>query len=186
VRDRGDSSRAVNQRVRDLQRVRAEDARLRARAQQERQREKRERYQFGHTVVEHVDVGDDQLARRAATGVNARGQPGRPTDASRWTSDAAAMRAAERLWCSAEARQRKERAEEQVRSGTLLRQDAVVAVRRPLPEVLGPTWRGGVYGRSRASNGQEAIRFTARSSARAVWRMRPDGRWYLYTCFPSL
>jgi hypothetical protein len=187
VRDRGGSARRDDGRNRsDLpERSRLEDERLRQRAELQRQREKREK-DSGHTFAEHVDASNADLRRRAATGVNARGQQEeRPVDASRWRTDEACMRSAETLWRTPEARTRKAQAEADVRNGARTTEDVVVSARRPLPEVLGSDWRNEVIGYSRASGGQEQIRFTAQSQARAVWRMRPDGRWYLYTCYPG-
>jgi hypothetical protein len=132
-----------------------------------------------HVFREHVEATDQQLARRAATGVNARGQQERfrAEDATRWQSADAMATVVYRLENSPHYEQAKADAERY----NLVR----FSVRRPLHEVLGPGWRADVYGRSRASSGRQASQWNAASDAVAVWKKQSDGKWHLLTCYPQ-
>lgn len=132
-----------------------------------------------HAFREHVEATDQQLARRAATGVNARGQQEkfRALDATRWQSADAMATAVYRLERSPHFEQARANAERHNLAG--------FALRRPLQEVIGPGWRADVYGRSRASGGRQASQWNAASNMVAVYRRRSDGQWHLLTCYPE-
>jgi hypothetical protein len=147
--------------------LRAEATRLRAaeRAHPER----------GHTVREHLDVSQEQLALRARDGTTARGIRLRPPPhATRWQSDEACIRAADSMGRSADA-------QAQRRSG---REEVVV--RQQLRDAVGPDWRAHVYGRSHASLGSQESRWPATSQAVGVWRRQDDGQYHLFTCYPEV
>lgn len=173
MRDRdGGRDRHRLDRVRDADQIRARADRLRT--------VEREHPDWGHTNREHVRATDEQLALRAKCGINARGRPGpAPQHATRWQSDEAMVIAEDRLRNSAEFR-RKQQDAASARGRT-----PQITVRRPLAEVLGPGWRSDVYGRSHASGGAQPSRWRSDSTALAVWRLRDDGQWHLYTCYPE-
>lgn len=157
-------------RVRDAAQIRARVDRLRT--------IEREHPNWGHTFREHVLVTDPQLEERVKTGVNARGQHGPMIrHATRWQSAEAMVTAVDRLRNSDEFHRGKANAE--------ARQVPQFEVRRPLSEVLGPEWRGDVYGQSRAPDGTRPCRWRSDSAAFALWRRQSDGRWHLYTCYPE-
>jgi len=170
-RDR-DRPRPRLDRVRDAALVRARADKLRAVELAHADRD------WGHSFREHVWPRDDVLARRARTGVNARGQQqGRPPHATRWQSDAAMVIAVDGLRNSADYRINK--------SNAIARGETQFPVRRPLSEVLGPGWRNDVYGRSMESDGRRPSRWHRDSNAFALWRLQDDGNWHLYTCYPE-
>ena len=160
------------------ERVRDADRRIREQAERLRVLE-REHPDWAHTFREHVDATDQELARRARTGVNARGQHrDAPPHATRWTSDTACVRAAAAVLRSPEAQEQRRQA---LAGGGL-----EFGGRVPLRTALGPGWRDDVYGRSRASGGAEASRWPPDSRVFALWRKQPDGQWHLYTCYPQV
>jgi hypothetical protein len=167
-----------------LDRIR-DAAEIRHRAGLSRQKE-RDHPSWGHAFREHVDVTDQELQRRAATGINARGRPEDfiPEHATRWQSEAACMIAADRIWHTPEARQQRKEIDAKIRAGepTKLGFDGRV----PLSQALGPGWRDDVYGRSRESHGLKPSQWRTDSQAVAVFRKQADGRWYLYTCYPEV
>lgn len=177
-RDRGpDRNRDQDQeRERGLDRERD---RARILRQAARWREMEDKHpSWGHSFREHVEASDRMLERRAATGVNVRGEHRQvPAHASRWQSPAAMTVAAQRLWFSGE----RQRAQEQAMAGNRSR----FSVRMPLERVLGPGWRDDVYARSAASGGTRQSGWTSDARAVAVWRKQEDGRWHLYTCYPE-
>jgi hypothetical protein len=167
-----------------LDRVR-DGAEIRQRAALSRQREQVQP-SWGHTFREHVDATDQELQRRAATGINARGHPEGfiPEHATRWQSDAACVIAAERLWRTPEAQQARNEIDAKIRAGQPTKLG--FPARAPLSRVLGPDWRDDVYGRSRESYGRQPSQWRTESQAVAIFRKQPDGRWHLYTCYPQV
>lgn len=158
--------------VRDRDRIQQLAARLQAM--------ERDHPAWGHTFREHVNVTDEQLTRRAVTGINARGDQDwlAPRHATRWQSKEAMAVAAYRLRTSDEYRLRHAAAE----------RDGMTRFRtqRPLADVLGAGWRADVYGRSRESSGRWPSRWHRDSQAVAIWQKQDDGRWHLYTCYPEV
>jgi len=171
-------------RGRPLDRVR-DAAEIRRRAELSREKE-RKHSRWGHAFREHVDATDEQLARRAAAGVNARGQQedSIPDDATRWQSDAASVITTDRLWRTPEAQQVRNEIDYRIQAGLPTRHS--FTVRAPLSKVLGPNWRDDVYGRSKSSHGLQATQWRTDSQAVAVFRKQADdGRWHLHTCYPQ-
>lgn len=167
-----------------LDRIR-DAAEIRQRAVLSRQKE-RLHPGWGHAFREHVDVTEQELERRAATGTNARGQHEdfSPEHATRWQSDAACVIAADRIWRTPEAQQARNDIDAQLGAGRPARQG--FAGRANLAQVLGPGWREDVYGRSRQSRGRGLSQWHADSQAVAIFRKQADGKWYLYTCYPEV
>lgn len=165
-----------------LDRVR-DAAEIRQRAQVLRLRELT-RPQWGHAFREHVDATDEQLRRRAGTGINARGhaQDSVPEHATRWQSAAACVISADALWHTREAQQARKEIDARMAAREPTRQGFLV--RLPLSQVLGPDWRDDVYGRSRESHGRELSQWRTDSQAVAMFRKQADGRWHLYNCYP--
>jgi hypothetical protein len=134
--------------------------------------------QWSHAFQRHVDVSDQQLARRAATGELPDGSQARvPAHATRWQSADAMVVAAHGLANSDEFRRARADAEA---SGA-----PRFTVTRPLREVLGPAWRADVYGRTAASHGAQASRWRDSSVAVCHWQRRSDGRWHPVSCYPE-
>lgn len=160
-------------------------AEIRQRAQLSRLRELTHP-QWGHAFREHVDASDEELRRRAATGINARGYLDDfiPEHATRWQSDAACVISADGLWHTREAQEARKEIDAKVQAREPTRQG--FAVRAPLSQVLGPNWRDDVYGRSRVSRGRQPSQWRTDSQAVAVFRKQADGRWHLYTCYPEV
>ena len=141
---------------------------------------------WGHAFREHVDASEEELRRRAATGINARGYLDNsiPEHATRWQSDAACVIAADRLWNTKRARGTATGIDAKIRERKPTEQG--FAVRAPLSQVLGPNWRDDVYGRSRESQGRQLSQWRTDSQAVAIFRKQADGRWHLYTCYPEV
>jgi len=160
-------------------------AEIRHRADLSRQREQ-VNPGWGHTFREHVDVTDQELQRRAAAGINARGRPQDfiPEHATRWQSDAACVIAADGLWRTPEAQRARNEIEAKIQAGQPARLG--FSARAPLSQVLGPDWRDDVYGRSRVSHGRQPSEWRADSQAVGIFRKQADGRWHLYTCYPQV
>jgi hypothetical protein len=138
----------------------------------------RDHPQWSHAFQRHVDINDEQLARRAATGELPGGGHGeRPANATRWQSADAMVIATHGLANSPEYRAKLASAEA---NGTVR-----FTVTRPLPEVLGPAWRADVYGRTAASGGNQASQWHADGVAVGTWQRRSDGRWHPLTCYPQ-
>lgn len=117
---RGDEPARQEDRGRDsgqLDRIR-DAGEIRHRAGLSRQKE-RDHPGWGHAFREHVDVTDQELQRRAATGTNARGhQDGFiPEHATRWPSEAVCVIAADRIWHTPEARQQRRDIDAKIRAG---------------------------------------------------------------------
>jgi hypothetical protein len=167
-----------------LDRVR-DAAEIRQRAQVSRLRELTHP-QWGHTFREHVDATDEELRRRAATGINARGHLDEsiPEHATRWQSDAACVISADGLWHTREAQEARKEIDAKMQAREPTRQG--LAVRAPLSQVLGPNWSDDVYGRSQVSQGCELSQWRTDSQAVAVFRKQADDRWHLYTCYPQV
>ena len=161
----------------------ADAAEIRQRADVSRLRELT-RPQWGHAFREHVDATDEELRRRAATGINARGRADDfvPEHATRWQSAAACVISADGLWHTREAQQARKEIDTKMAAGEPTRQG--FTVRAPLSQVLGPNWRDDVYGRSRVSQGRELSQWRTDSQAVAIFRKQADGRWHLYNCYP--
>jgi hypothetical protein len=160
-------------------------AEIRQRAELSRQREQ-VHPGWSHTFREHVDATDQELQRRAATGINARGRPEGfiPEHATRWQSDAACVIAAGRLWRTPAAQQARNEIDAKIRAGQPTKLG--FPVRASVSQVLGPDWRDDVYGRSRESHGRQLSRWRTDSQAVAIFRKQADGRWHLYTCYPQV
>ena len=184
MRDRDGRSSGRNRERPPLDRVR-DAAQVRNRAELSRRRE-RDRPGWGHAFREHVDVTEQQLARRAATGINARGHRDdfTPEHATRWQSGAACVIAADRIWHTPEARRQRDEIEARIRAGQRTKQGFDGRV--PLSQALGPGWRDDVYGLSRESQGRKPSEWRTDSQAVAVFRRQVDGRWHLYTCYPEV
>jgi hypothetical protein len=174
-RDRdGDGDRRIApDRVRDAAKTAQLESRWRAM--------ERDHPEWSHAFRRHVDVTDQQLARRAATGELPGGGPGpRPANATRWRSGGTMVMAVDGLKASDEFRRKKEEFAENPKN----KQEAFT-VRRPLSEVLGPDWRAQVYGRTAASNGAQPTLWNAHSVAVCTWQKRSDGKWHPLTCYPE-
>lgn len=183
-RDNDQRRAAGREKHRPLDRA-ADAAEISRRAELSRQKERADD-RLGHAFAEHVDASDEQLRRRAETGINARGhyEGYLPQNATRWQSDAACVLAADKLWRQPQAQQERRDIETRLRAGQLVRPTFVVRAR--LSQVLGPGWRDDVYGRNRASQGRQIERWDDDSQAVARWRWNhADGRWYLHTCYPD-
>jgi hypothetical protein len=176
ARDDGNSLReGPLDRVRDA-------AEIRRRAALSRQKED-EHPDWGHGFREHVDVTKEELARRAATGINARGDKNKiPEHATRF-SEAASVITTDLLWRMPKAQQRRNEIEANLREGRPARPS--FTVRAPLSLVLGPDWRDDVYGRSSASGGLETSQWRADSEAVVTFR-KQGGTWYQHTCYPQV
>lgn len=172
-RDRrgGMDRRASVDQAREAARVKQTEGALRA--------VERDHPEWCHVFAEHVRATDQQLARRAATGVNARGQQERfrADNATKWQSADAMATVVYRMESAPYYQQAKAAAERHHLDR--------FAVRRPLQEVLGAGWRADVYGCTRASGGRQASQWNAASDATAVWQRRSDGKWHLLTCYPE-
>jgi hypothetical protein len=144
-----------------------------------------ERRYGGHAFREHVDLSAADTARRAQTGVNMRGIPSqqRPSNATRWTSDRAMVRALDGIERTHAYRRGRTSAESALARGTPPGAVRFV-VRVPLRDALGPGWRHEVAGHRATARGVEPSRFTDRSEVVAVWRAKPGGGWALHTCYP--
>lgn len=183
-RDEDQYRAADRERRRPLDRV-ADAAEISRQAERSRQKE-RANGSLGHAFAEHVDATDDQLRRRVATGINARGhdEGAPPPNATRWQSDAACVVATERLWRSRHAQETRCDLEPKLRAGEGVRSS--FTERGRLADVLGPGWRADVYGRSRASQGRQLTQWSDDSHAKAVFRWNhAEQRWYLHTCYPD-
>lgn len=167
-----------------LDRVR-DAAEIRQQAQLSRLREL-SHPQWGHAFREHVDATDEELRRRAATGINARGylDDSVPEHATRWQSDAACVISADWLWRTQKAQEERKEIDAKIKAREPTRLG--FAVRAPLSQVLGPSWRDDVYGRSHESQGRQLSQWHTDSQAVAVFRKQADGRWHLYTCYPEV
>jgi hypothetical protein len=157
-----------------------------------RLRDERERPKWCHAVREHLAATDDQLGERARTGKNVREQLGHdkeqkripPDHATRWLDKESLGRAVDQLENSDVFRDKLRKKEEYLKAhpGNM----AAITVREKLSVVLGPDWRQHVSGRSKDSGGQQASQWRSDSEAVATWIHRPDGRWYLQTCYPAV
>lgn len=175
---------AEREQRRPLDRV-ADAAEIRRRATLSRQKERADS-RLGHAFTEHVDASDEQLRRRAAKGINARGHDEGfiPENATLWQSDAACVVTSDKLWRTAHAQQVRGAIEAKLRAGQPVKSSFTERAR--LSEVLGPGWRDDVYGRSRASHGRQLTQWSNDSHVVAVYRRSSvDGRWYLHTCYPD-
>jgi hypothetical protein len=154
------------------------------RAEKMRANEKRN---GGHTFREHVDVGPADTAQRARIGKRARGgiDTRNIRDATRWTSERAAARAAERLWRDPQTQRRLASEMARYRAGAPVA-SMHVGARMPLHDAVGGNWRKHVAGHSVTSRGMVESRFTERSQAVGHWLMNDQGQWYLDTCFPQV
>jgi hypothetical protein len=131
-----------------------------------------------HAFKRHVDITDKQLERRADNGELPDGSHGRiPANATRWQSAGAMVTAADGLARSAEFLDKRAAVEA---SG-----EPRFTVTRPLPAVLGPSWRADVYGRTAASHGQQATQWNAGSVAVGHWQRQSDGEWHPVSCYPQ-
>ena len=173
---RASDRRDVAERRIALDRVQ-DQARIKQLANQWRTME-RDHPQWSHAFQRHVDINNEQLARRAASGELPGGGHGEaPANATRWQSADAMVVATHGLANSPEYRAKLASAEA---NGTVR-----FTVTRPLPEVLGPAWRADVYGRTAASRGNQASQWDAGGVAVGTWQRRSDGRWHPLTCYPQ-
>lgn len=133
---------------------------------------------WSHAFERHVDISDQQLAKRAATGELPNGDvEDPPRNATKWRSADAMVVATDGLARSDEYQRKLKSAEATGEKG--------FTVTRPLPEVLGPGWRAHVYGRTAASQGAQACPWNDDSTAKGVWVRQSDGRWHPLTCYPQ-
>jgi hypothetical protein len=131
-----------------------------------------------HAFERHVDITEEQLARRAATGElpdHSYGEMG--SHATKWQSGAAMAAAAHVLANTKEFKNKQVVAKA---DGT-----SRITIIRPLPDVLGPAWRANVYGRTAASHGMQSSQWNAASVVVGKWERRSDGQWHPVTCFPK-
>ena len=169
-RRQGADRRVALDRVRDEARIRQLEGRWRTLEQ--------DHPKWCHAFQRHVDITDKQLVRRADNGQLPDGSyGGEPANATRWQSAGAMVTAADGMARSAEFRDKRAAAEA---NGT-----PRFTVTRPLPAVLGPSWRADVHGRTAASHGQQATQWNAGSVAVGVWQRRSDGQWHPVTCYPQ-
>ena len=134
--------------------------------------------EWSHAFGRHVDITERQLDKRAVTGELPNGKrEDAPDHATKWRSADAMVVAADGLARSDEYRRRLARAE--------ARGETTFALTKPLPEVLGPGWRAGVYGRTATPHGTAASQWNDDSVAKCIWRKQSDGRWHRLTCSPQ-
>jgi hypothetical protein len=175
-RQEQERDRRSGQERRALDRVR-DQAKIRQLANRWRTMEE-EHPRWSHAFERHVDITDQQLARRADTGELPNGKvEATPRNATKWRSADAMVVAADGLAHSKEYDRKlafaKANGEDRFE------------VTRPLPEVLGPGWRADVHGRAAASHGVQASQWNDDSIAVGRWRRQSDGRWHLLTCYPQ-
>ena len=167
---RSDQDRRALERMRDQEKVRQLANRWRTL--------EKEHPDWSHAFERHVDITEQQLARRAATGELPNGNIGAiPRNATKWRSADAMVVAAGEL-----ARSDKYKAERALAEAN---GEDRFEVTRPLSEVLGPGWRADVHGRTAASRGAQASQWNDDSVAVGHWRRRNDGRWHPLTCYPQ-
>jgi len=175
-RDRASDRRNVAERRVALDRVR-DQARIKQLANRWRTMEQ-DHPEWSHAFQRHVDITDQQLAKRAATGELPGGKHGTlPANATRWQSADAMAVAAHGLANSDEFRTK--------RASAGADRTMRFTVTRPLPEVLGPAWRADVYGRTAASRGTQASQWDAGGVAICTWQRGSDGQWHPFTCYPQ-
>lgn len=154
--------------------------------------DEREHPDWCHTYREHLTARDDQLSERARTGRNVREQLGHvqeqqrqpPAHATRWQDEESLGRAVDQLRNSRDFHTKLQEKEEYLR--THPGNSARFTVESRLWDVLGPDWRQHVSGRSHESGGRQPSQWRSDSEAVATWVHRPDGRWYLLTCYPAV
>ena len=167
---RSDQDRRALDRVRDQDKIRQLENRWRA-------------YELAnpessHAFARHIDIDNQQLATRAATGELPNGQvKGRAPHATRWLSTDAMIVANDAVARSDE--YKRERARMEATGQTRFE------VTKPLSEVLGRNWRTDVYGRTAASGGAQASQWNDDSIVVSRWVRGTDGRWHPITCFPK-
>ena len=133
---------------------------------------------WSHAFERHVDISEEQLARRAETGELPNGKAGDiPRHATRWRSADAMVVAADGAAHSDEYQRKRAKAE--------ANGETRFTVTRPLPEVLGPGWRADVQGRTAAPHGVQSTQWNDDSTVKTIWQRRSDGRWHPVTCYPQ-
>jgi hypothetical protein len=133
---------------------------------------------WSHSFERHLDITDQQLMRRAATGELPNGhREAQPRNATKWRSADAMVVAADGL-AHSDAYQRK-------RAFAEANGEPKFTVTRPLPETLGPRWRADVHGRTAASGGSQVSQWNDESIVKGTWKRQSDGRWHLLTCYPE-
>jgi hypothetical protein len=149
----------------------------------------------GHVFSEHR-VDTDKLRQRATDGKCARDGELRyiPRDSTGFRSDEAPIAAIAVAWSHPETiRQRTdaERRYNTARAGGAPQHELEKIAERtsithfgPIERALGPDWRTQVEGYTKASAGQEDSYFGKNAEIKTIWRMTPEGNWYVETCYP--
>jgi hypothetical protein len=152
---------------------------------------------YGHVFKEHR-VTTDELRQRAADGTCARDNEKRyrPKDATGFRSDEAAVAAVAVGWSQPETIRQRTEAERQYNAArargvpqhklmTMLDQDMAIRHSFPIERALGTDWRTQVEGYTKASEGQQDSDFGDGTKIKIVWKMSPEGNWYVETCYPK-
>jgi hypothetical protein len=170
-------------RARDTSERNRDDRALRERAKQLRAEE---RAYGGHAFARHVDVGPAETRARAQRALvdPATGRAHLRSDATRWTAEVHFARAVDSVERSQEYRNRIAQAEAALRRGEPP-QTVRPVVRIPLRQALGADWSRAVAGHTADPTGVRTSRFTSRAEVVAVYRARPNGGWFLHTCYPT-
>ena len=151
---------------------------------------------LGHPLAEHRAT-TEQLRQRAADGTCARDGMKRsePINATGFRSDEAVIAALTASWNDRDTvvkrinfeRQYRDacaRGESEYELGAIAKAAKISSSVRT-ERALGSEWRTHVEGYTHASGGKEACVFSSNSEIKTIWRMTPDGRWYVITCYPQ-
>lgn len=145
-----------------------------------------ERAYHGHAFKTHVDVGpaDTRVRAQSALPDPRTARAHLRSDATRWTADVHLARATDSVERSKAYRDQMTQADAALRRGQPP-QTVRVVVRMPLRQALGADWSRAVAGHTADPSGVRPTRFTPRAQVVAVYRARPNGGWFLYTCYPT-
>jgi hypothetical protein len=180
----------------DLERLRRGDA---ATQREIAEQKANEQAGLGHAFAEHR-VEKEQLQRRALDGTKARCPEAGPNPdqvpehATGFKCDEAIVAAAAVGWASPETTRQRLLAERRLNrrraagmsDQELARLTSKTAIVHfgPAERALGSNWRSYVEGYSRQSGGRDESYFGPDTRVQTVWRMSPEGKWYVETCFP--
>jgi hypothetical protein len=169
-------ARDTSERDRDDRTLRERVRRLRA----------EERVYGGHAFARHVDIGPAETRARAQRALldPTTARVHFRSDATRWTADVHLTRAVGGVERSQEYRDRITQAEAALRRGEPP-QTVRLVVRIPLRQALGTDWSRAVAGHSADPTGVRMTRFSPQAAVVAVYRARPNGGWFLHTCYPT-